>query len=175
MSATDDEKTAKVTLRDTTPEDQGWLVELLKGFGAPRVISGTQFHDIRELPALIAETEDGARVGAIVFRFEEDAVEGVAMQVLERKKGIGGILMQGMMERARSLGKRRLFFTTTNDNLPAQALHASVGCQMVHRDVGGFAKVIRLMGHDPDEVEMIGQNGVPITDILHYERILTQD
>lgn len=159
------------TIRDATPDDMGWVIPFLEKFSAPIVIAGARFHDIRELPAFVAERA-GDRIGVLTYRIEKDALEGLVMRSAVPKQGIGRAMMLAMIDKARTLGKRRIYFTTTEDNLPAQALHASVGCKMVHREIGGFSKVLKMMGHDPQTARMIGQNGQPIRDILHYEKIL---
>jgi N-acetylglutamate synthase-like GNAT family acetyltransferase len=157
-----------VSLRDATADDLPWVVEFLQDFGAPMVICGKKFHDLRKASTIIAE--DGTqRVGAICFEPEESAVKGLVIRSASRQSGVGRALMLAMVDRARLLRARRIYFTTTNDNLPAQALHESVGFTMVRREVGGFAEVMRMMGHDPATSTMLGYQDQPIMDILHYE------
>lgn len=163
-----------IALRDAEPEDMDWIVPFLDGFGAPRVIVDGIFYDVRDAPAIVAE-RDGGPVGVLAYWVAERTTIGLAIRTTKVKAGIGRTLMRAMRDKTKALGKEKFVFTTTNDNVAAQALHASMGCKMVRRDVGGFSKVLELLGHDPSRVRMIGQNGQPITDVLHYEWPVAED
>jgi ribosomal protein S18 acetylase RimI-like enzyme len=97
-------------------------------------------------------------------------MEVVTIDVRERRRGIGRSLLDAAVEEATRRGLRRVWLTTTNDNLTALAFYQSVGFRLCALRVDGVAESRRLKPTIP----RIGESGLPVRDELDLERTLTR-
>jgi GNAT superfamily N-acetyltransferase len=146
---------------------------------SPVVISREVAHDVRELPALVAveaSSGDGAAsgggwLGMASYRFEAGECELVQLVAFERGRGVGTALVQAVTDAARAARARRVWLTTTNDNLDAIRFYQRRGFKFIWiwRDAIARARQIK------PGIPLVGSYGIPITDEIEMELLLEAD
>ena len=86
---------------------------------------------VAELPAFAAKLENNI-IGFISSTETDDAIMIVALGVLPQyqSSGVGTSLIEKVEAEAKTLLKKRLLVSTSNDDLPALAFYQSVGFQI---------------------------------------------
>jgi ribosomal protein S18 acetylase RimI-like enzyme len=153
-----------IRIREATPDDIPWLEGVVTHhFASPRVISRGRLHKVRDLPGLIAETDDDP-VGLLLYREAGDDVEIVILISEIVRQGVASRLVEAMRQQAVSSGHHRLWLVTTNDNLEAIAFYRATGWQQtaVHRGAMHGARQLK------PEIPEIGPSGLPIEDEIEF-------
>lgn len=121
------------------------------------------------LPCLVAEM-NGELAGHLTIAFSEHEAEVVTLAAEVEDGGVGTALLSAAIQEARSRGLRRIFLTTSNDNLRALAFYQKRGWRLVtvHR---GMMDRYR---EREKEIPIIGLNGIPLRDEIELELVLTQ-
>jgi GNAT superfamily N-acetyltransferase len=152
-----------VRIRDAGPEDDvsGWVH---RSWGGSRIVVHGQLYDATTLPAYVAV--DGTDVrGVLTYAVTEHALEIVSCDARPTGEGIGRRLVHAAVERARAASLRRVWCTTTNDNLPALGFWQSRGFRIVALRPGAVAAARRIK----PEIPVTGHRGLPIRDELDLE------
>ena len=104
-------------------------------WGATLVACLSGLHDAASLDGLVAEL-DGERAGLATYRIADESCEVVTLDSLTPGQGVGTALLRAVADIARSRGCRRVWLTTTNDNLPALRFDQRRGWDLVrlHHD-----------------------------------------
>jgi ribosomal protein S18 acetylase RimI-like enzyme len=71
------------------------------------------------------------RAGLVTYASRGDELEIVTIHVDQEGRGVGRALMDAVVSRARHDGVRRIWLTTTNDNLRAVAFYQRWGMDLV--------------------------------------------
>ena len=161
---------ADPTIRSAAAEDAEWIATASTAIGGPRVVSGGVLHDLMEHPALVAENRSDP-VGLLVWRDERETREVLALRADPEGAGTGRALMTACCRDAAARGLARVALDTTNDNLRAQGFYQRFGFRLASVRIGGFAEVLRLKSL-PDTPAPVGQNGIPLRDILRLQLAL---
>jgi N-acetylglutamate synthase-like GNAT family acetyltransferase len=150
-----------VQVRPARSEDKDWIVELLhRSWGATTVVSRGRASQADTLPAIVAETKDGGR-GLATFRIENGEAELVTINAEPPGRGIGGALLTALVDACRAEGCRRVWLTTTNDNLDAVRFYQRHGFRLVAVHPGAVDEARQIKPTIPLE-----RNGIPIHDEL---------
>jgi GNAT superfamily N-acetyltransferase len=154
--------------RELTPDDRSWAASLVaRQYASTRVVSRGVLHDTLTLPGLIAESE-GLPVGLLHYRVTGEELEVVVLIAVLRRKGVGRLLLRAAESLARSLGCRRLWLITTNDNRVAQSCYLAVGWRLATVYPGAVRESRRLKPEIPE----CAADGTPIEDEIEFERVL---
>jgi ribosomal protein S18 acetylase RimI-like enzyme len=152
-----------VRVRALTDEDRGWVAGIATElWGSPVVVAHGEVFEPAALPGFVAE-DDGDRVGLLTYSTDGESCEVVTIDAFERRRGIGTALMHAIL----SLGHRRVWLVTTNDNVPAQRFYERIGFRLVAVREG---ELRRSRGLKP-QIPLVGVGGVPIRDELEYELV----
>jgi ribosomal protein S18 acetylase RimI-like enzyme len=160
--------TAEPRVREAGGADRQWVSDILsQRWGAPTIVSRGQAHDAARLPALIAEV-NGERLGLATYRTGGGETELVTLDALVQGRGIGGGLLAAVADRAASVGCRRLWLVTTNDNLDAIRFYQRRGMRMmaVHRGLVDEARRLKPL------IPEIGEYAIPVHDEIELEMLL---
>ena len=95
-------------------------------------------------------------------------MEIVTIHVGEEGRGGGQALMEAVVSRARDEGVRRIWLTTTNDNLRAIAFYQRWGMDMAALIRGGVAASRAVKPSIPT----VSRDGIPIRHELEFELLL---
>ncbi|MEV6278926.1 GNAT family N-acetyltransferase [Nocardia sp. NPDC051832] len=152
-------------IRPSTHADLETIVGMLtESWGGTTVIVHGTCYDAARLPTILAE-RDGRIVGMLTYALDDDSLEIVTLDALERHTGIGSALLTTATELARQAGAARIRLVTTNDNLDALRFYQRRGMRITAVTPGA---VDSARTHKPGIPE-IGDYGIPIHDELTLE------
>ena len=134
-----------------------WLVAELWGSEAVAV-HGTVFQPA-ELAGFIAE-RSGRLTGLLTYHVAGDVLEIVTLNAIERRVGIGTLLIEAAVGKARRCGGREIRLTTTNDNIDALRFYQRRGFRLAELRPGA---VDRSRQEKP-QIPTVGSYGIPLHD-----------
>lgn len=126
-----------------------------------------QLYDAAALPTLVAAT-DADVVGVVTYTIEDHALEIVSCDADPPGQGVGRALVEATIDLARAQCLRRVWCTTTNDNLAALGFWQALGFVLVGLRPGAVETARRLKPSIP----LHGCRGLPIRDEIDLERTL---
>jgi GNAT superfamily N-acetyltransferase len=134
-----------------------WLVAELWGSEVVAV-HGTLFRPA-ELGGFIAE-RGGRIAGLVTYDLADNVLEIVTLNAIERRVGIGTLLIDAAANMARRCGCREVRLTTTNDNVDALRFYQRRGFRLAELRPGAVDRS-RL---DKPEIPRTGDYGIPLHD-----------
>jgi GNAT superfamily N-acetyltransferase len=154
-----------VRVRALEPADQEWARGVLTAaWAAPSIVSRGRLIDASALPGLVAEI-GGRRAGLLAYSMADGACEIVTLNSEIEGRGAASALLARVREIARAAGCRRVWLTTTNDNLPALRFYQKRGFELVAVHRGAMEEGRRLKPSIP----LTGIHGIPIRDEIELE------
>lgn len=154
-----------MVIRDGCESDAVWIAELLQSrWGSTIVVAHGEAIDALAIPALIA----GQREGLATFRLNGDEAELVTLDAVTPGRGVGTRLLDALTDRLIAAGVRRLWVTTTNDNLSALAFYQRRGFRLQRVRPGAVDETRNIKPGIP----LIADNGLPIRDEIDLCRKL---
>ncbi len=152
--------------RATEPADAPWIARLIaERWHGPYVVTRGRRHDTRDLRGIVACAGERP-VGLLLYAEGGPEIEIVTLDALERRKGVGRLLLETMAEQASRRGVRRLWLITTNDNTEAVAFYTACGFRLVAVHLDGVTRAREMK----PEISAVGIRGIPIRDELEFER-----
>ena len=117
----------------------------------------------------IAAMDGDEIVGLITYRVSGDTCEITSLDSLREGQGNGTALLEQVIAIAREMNCLKVSLITTNDNIHAIQFYQKRGFDLVrlHKDSIQQARVLK------PEIPLIGSNGIPITDELEFEMLLS--
>jgi ribosomal protein S18 acetylase RimI-like enzyme len=152
-------------IRQLEPSDRAWVREfLVEQVGSTRVVTRGVLHQADELPGFIASYE-GQPAGLLTYNVAAGELEVVTLHATRPGVGLGTKLLTAARAQAASLGCRRMWLITTNDNRPAARFYERWGMSLVavHRDAVTRARALK------PEIPELGADGTPIRDEIEFE------
>jgi GNAT superfamily N-acetyltransferase len=134
-----------------------WLVAEL--WGSELVAVHGSVLQPAELPGFIAERSRRV-VGLLTYQLAGDLLEIVTLNAIERRVGIGTMLIEAAVSTARRSGCRDIRLTTTNDNVDALRFYQRRGFRLAELRPGA---VDRSRQEKP-EIPRVGEYGIPLHD-----------
>ena len=154
-----------IVVREALPEDQPAVDAYLAVHATTVVARLGELVDARLPPALIAD--DGVRiVGLLTWIAHEESFEVLTLHVTEQWRGTGSELLDGARRLAGSLGFRRMWLVTTNDNTDALRFYQRRGFRLARLHRGA---VDRSRATLKPTIPEVASNGIPIRDELELE------
>ena len=154
-----------IVVREALPEDQPAVDAFLEVHGTALVARLGELIDARLPPALVAD--DGSRiVGALTWIAHEESFEVLTLHVTDQWRGTGSELLDGARRLAASLGFRRMWLITTNDNTDALRFYQRRGFRLARLHRGA---VDRSRATLKPTIPEVAANGIPIRDELELE------
>ncbi len=159
----------KITIRNNTRDDAGWIRDFLRPGGAEFIISRGRKLFPAELPGFHAIDHKGEKVGLATYEIVGDQCELVTIDAFVRHSGIGTELLAKVREAAQNAGCRRLWLITTNDNIEAIRFYQRRGMYfaMVHVNALEQSRTMKL------SIPTVGFFNIPIRDEVEFEMILS--
>jgi ribosomal protein S18 acetylase RimI-like enzyme len=156
---------AELEVRGLRPDDDEWVrAALTAAFGSVLVVRRGELLDASSYPGFLAVSGDD-RAGLVVV-----VVRGVEYEVLVlasavEGRGVGQALMRHCFEDARRHGCRRVWLTTTNDNVRAFAFYQRLGMTLCAVHLDAIAEARRLKPSLPER----GSSGIRMDHELELE------
>ncbi|OLS29209.1 MAG: Mycothiol acetyltransferase [Candidatus Thorarchaeota archaeon AB_25] len=156
-------------IRKIEDSDRDWLQRILsESWGSARIVTRGTIHQADSLSGFLAEVEN-QNVGVITWNVNESMLEIITLNVLRQREGIGRALVNAVIGEAESLKCSRVWVITTNDNNQAVQFYQALGFKViaVHKGAVNESRKIK------PEIPLIGIDGIPITDEIELEKILS--
>lgn len=152
-------------IRPATPADRIFISQtLIREFTSTQIWSRRQKFEAMNLPALIAE-DRGTPVGLSVYRHDHPELELLCLVATTHHQGTGSLLLEATRQLAIQLRARRLFLTTTNDNLDALRFYQRRGMNIAAFHAGAMD---HARAHNP-AIPQLGHYNIPMRDDIELE------
>lgn len=143
--------------------------DIISQFGSIKIIGVKRnYEDAGILDGFIAQDQD-LLLGTILYSIEGDECELVYMHAVNPGHGVGGELIDVLLETIAQRGIKRIWVITTNDNLEALAFYQKKGFKLIRLYPGQMDKVREVKPNVPH----IGKNGIPLRDMIELEMLLS--
>lgn len=134
-----------------------WLTAELWGAAEVAVHDGVFYPAL--LPGFIAE-RGGRIVGLVTFEVRPGILEIVTINALNRRSGIGTMLIEAVRAEAKERHCREVMLTTTNDNVDALRFYQRRGFRLAALRRGAVDRSRR----SKPEIPRWGEYGIPLHD-----------
>ncbi len=111
------------------------------------------------------QRRNGDIIGLLTYRIDGEAMEVLTLNATVKGEGIGTALMLQAIDKARHVGCRRIFLTTTNDALRAIGFYQRLGLRIVAVNVGVVDEARKTKPSIPET----GEGGIGIHDEIVME------
>ena len=156
-----------VLVREALPQDREETLELFRrDFGRADIVAFGAVMTLDDAPAIVAEMK-GELAGALAYRLLPDALHIVALatDALWQRAGVGAQLVNEAEALARKHDKRRILFSTTNDNLPSLYFYQRCGYRITEVVPGALVPHV-------ESPNLAGFAGIPVRDEIRLEKVL---
>jgi N-acetylglutamate synthase-like GNAT family acetyltransferase len=145
-------------IRKIEDSDRDWLQRILsESWGSARIVTRGTVHQADSLSGFLAEVEN-QNVGVITWNVNGSMLEIITLNVLRQREGIGRALVNAVIGEAESLKCSRVW-----------VFYQALGFKViaVHKGAVNESRKIK------PEIPLIGIDGIPITDEIELEKILS--
>ncbi len=164
----EEKRMLNTTLRKLTPEDAPWVrVFWIEHWGSDLMVVHGQTFTSSGLPGFVVE-ENGQVLGLATYRIENDECELMSIDSLIEGQGVGSQLLEAVIAAARQANLRRLYLSTSNDNMNAMRFYQKRGFRFCALRPGAVTETRKRKPAIP----LVGFEGIPIRDELELEIIL---
>lgn len=161
-------KTSDILIRRKNHTDYDWISNLLTSeWTSVQIVTRGKSYDASRLPAFLAIVDD-RRAGLVTYSVQQRECQIVSLNSLVENIGIGKTLLAAVEREASSMGCRRLWLITTNDNTDALRFYQKRGLRIAALHLGAIEKSRRLK----PEIPMRGFADIPILDEIELEKPL---
>jgi len=155
-------------IRSLCKDDINWLRKVIeKEWASNKVVSRGKVYLIDQLPGFIAIQKD-KRVGLLTYKINNEECEIITLNSFIENRGIGSDLLDKIERFSSSIGCKRIWLITTNDNLNALRFYQKKGYKLS----AFFRNAVEKARQLKPEIPSIGLNGIPIRDEIELEKIL---
>lgn len=153
------------SLRPLVAEDRAWVARFAaQHWGADKMIVHGESFFISQLPGFVIE-QDGEPAGLVTYAISGTGCEILSLDSLLPGRGIGSALIEAVKKEASAHGCRRLFLTTTNDNIDALLFYQKRGFALAGLRPGAVTAARKLKPEIPE----YGNYGLPIRDEIELD------
>lgn len=159
---------ADYTIHPLSDDDREWVKQFIAWqWGAEIIVSHSAVYRAETLPGFVAICGDEI-AGLVTYHIQGDACEIITLDSLEVGIGIRTALIDAVQARARQAGCKRLWLTTTNNNLTALRFYQQRGFVLaaIHRNALEQSRKIK------PELPLVGNDGIPLRDEIELEMML---
>lgn len=158
-----------ITIRPIHDNDGEWVTQLfIEQWGSDNVAARGIIHYARDLREGFVAMLNDERAGLITCDIAGDSCEIVSLNSLRPSMGIGTMLIEAAKNVAIQAHCKRLWLTTTNDNINALRFYQKRGFVLAALYRDAVAEVRKLK----PEIPLIGDNGIPLRDEIELEMII---
>ncbi|MEO8330747.1 MAG: GNAT family N-acetyltransferase [Candidatus Nanopelagicales bacterium] len=157
-----------ILVRSLTPADSEWAARTLEQtWGSVFVARKGELIDVTQHPGFVA-TIDAEPVGLAHMVVRGLEYEVLSLSAFPTGQGIGRALLSHCVSDARDLGCRRVWLTTTNNNIRAIAFYQRMGFDLcaLHRHGVDVARELK------PSIALRDEHGVRIAHELEFELLL---
>lgn len=153
------------SLRRLTRDDLEQLRQFwIEHWDGEEMVTRGVVHRLEQLEGFVVE--DGKEwIGLLTFLVKDDECEVTSLDSLREGQGIGTRLINAVLDEVRKQNCRRVFLSTTNDNMHALRFYQKRGFELVaiHRGAVNEARIIK------PSIPMTGFDDIPLRDEIELE------
>jgi ribosomal protein S18 acetylase RimI-like enzyme len=138
-----------------------------KEWASNKVVTRGKVYLVDQLPGFVAMQND-ERVGLLTYKINNEDCEIITLNSFIENRGIGSDLLDKIESFSSSIGCKRIWLITTNDNLNALRFYQKKGYKLSAFYQNAVEKARKLK----PEIPPIGLDGIPIRDEIELEKIL---
>lgn len=157
------------SVRQNTKEDRNEIRRIVRLFwGEPEQLVFDKKYVVDKLPAFVAES--AGRIVSFLSYAELGAdfiIVALGVMPNYQGAGIGRHLVQVAEDKTKTLSKKRMVVSTSNDDLPASAFYQSLGFQI-------FEVKPNIIAEKHGSV-IPGIGGIPLRDELRLQKIIQKE
>ena len=159
-------KEPEILVRPIDDGDRPMLAWLIAELWGSEIVAvhGTSLRPA-ELGGFIAE-RSGRVAGLLTYQLVGDSLEIVTLNAIDRRAGIGTMLIEAAVGQAQRFGCRELLLTTTNDNVDALRFYQRRGFRLAELRPGA---VDQSRQRKP-QIPRVGDYGIPLHDEIDLTR-----
>jgi len=157
-----------LSIRKITTEDQSWVLEIFRKWGADFIVSRGRIIYPAQLEGFCAFDKDGKKVGLITFEIIGDQCEMITLDAFNKFSGIGTVLVDEVKKFVQGRKCHRLWLITTNDNLDAIRFYQRRGFTFaeIHKNALDYSRQLK------PSIPKIGYYGIILRDEIEMEMFL---
>ncbi len=151
-------------------KDKNWVKQFISDrWGAKFIVAHGEIYYPHKLPGFVALHEK-EKIGLLTYSIRDRNCEIISLDSLQPSIGIGSTLVDAVKTAALESQCKRIWLTTTNDNLNALSFYQKREFILVtiHRNAVAIARKYK-------PIPSIGANGIPVRDEIELEIILNDD
>jgi ribosomal protein S18 acetylase RimI-like enzyme len=154
--------------RTLTEDDLNWKrANLVRAWGSTLVARRGFVIDAQALDGFVAIDND-THVGLLTYAVRDADVAGVTLDVEREGRGIERSLMNAVKAKALEAGARRLWLSTTNNNIRAFSFYQQWGMDpaLLIREGVAASRAVK------PSIPTVDQRGIPVRHELIFELVL---
>ena len=132
---------SRTIMQDKDREEVATFIEAR--WGSQVIMSSGKSYRPHQEEAFV-ERRDGQIVGLVTFRSDDGGIEVLTLNATPAGQRIGSSLMLALIDEARARDCRRIWLTTTNDNLSAVGFHQRLGFRVLAVNVGAVDEARKI-------------------------------
>ena len=141
---------------------------VVESWGALQIVSHRKLYDLRELPCLIAISDNQEVLGYCYYRICNHECEIMVIESVRFNAGIGSALIEAAMKIAARENCKRLYLVTTNDNTNAFRFYQRRGFTICDFRLNEMDYARKLKPSIP----LLGDNDIPLQHEIEFEFVL---
>ena len=138
--------------------------QIAESWSGPFIAVHGDLYDTRLHPGFDA-IEDGAVIGYILYLITNQECEITVLESLRERIGVGGALINAVIQKAKSEDCRRVWLITTNDNTLAIRFYQRFGFELKAVHINAMEQARRLK----PQIPLVGADGIPIKHEFEFE------
>ncbi len=155
----------KLKVRSVTENDKEWINDItIREWGSDFIIADHKIYRPKDLSGIIIEEND-EKLGLLTYIIENNECKIISLNSLKQNKGVGTILLDELKRTAKEKGAIRILIETTNDNLNALRFYQKRGFQII----AVYPNAIDEARKKKPQIPLIGENNIPLRDVLELE------
>ncbi len=135
----------------------------------PPSVSRGKVIDTTILPGFLYIDNDEVK-GVVTYNIENEECEIITLNSFEENKGIGTMLINGVLDIAQKSKCRRLWLITTNDDINAIRFYQRKGFDLKAAHINAMELSRKLKPSIP----LVGMDNIPIKHELEFEIVLSK-
>lgn len=158
----------KWRIKQIGPEDREDITQLaIRSWGSEKMIVHHECFHLAEQPGFLAR-EGSQILGFLTYRIDQESdAELLSLDSFQENTGIGTTLLARFVQQAESNGSKRIYLTTTNDNIRALQFYQKRGFSLCAFHRNAVSKARRMK----PEIPLVAENGIPIAHELELEYV----
>ena len=141
--------------------------QIVENWAGPFIVTRGRLFDIRTNPGFVAMA-GGQVAGYVLYWIEDGQCEVTVLESLRENRGIGGAMINAVIEAAKDMGCRRVWLATTNDNVHAIRFYQKFGFSLCAVHIDAIAEARKLK----PQIPTMGIDGIPIEHEFEFEIIV---